>query len=236
MDTISSILDDKTVMKLTTKQSRQLGLIELFYKTYNLYKLYRIRYDNTLPLLHFLSDDDVRYTLPRLQYKIAELEKSMKAQIDSLYIDDILNITDTSKLSEDSILYTLRIDTTHLISEMVFNNKFSRKLCKPYEDKISKIVVSFPTISSELNEIKEKVRQINGLISSGITSLDDSAMLEDVGDGFNPIRNGTNLIINIIGDNNATSTIDNNYNHRLNDLFKFCFKIILIKFFELSKL
>jgi len=201
-----------------------MDLIELYDKTYNLYVLYRFRYDDTLSLIDIIE----------LSNLIAEHKKNTQHNYDHYYIKDILNCDNIQHLLEtkfNKVVFTLRQDTTKVIRNMLLLNDDSVNIINVYIDFISKILKNYDTneVNNEIiQEIYDKCIQIKGLVSlenSNFVIMDESPK------GLNGIRYKTNHIINIIGndyvnavkDRKTKNEIGGTINNQLNKLFEDCF-------------
>jgi len=201
-----------------------MDLIELYDKTYNLYVLYRFRYDNTLPLIDII----------KLSNLIAEHKENTQHNYDHYYIKDILNCDNIQHLLEtkfNNVVFTLRQDTTKVIRNMLLLNNDSVNMIKVYIVFISKILENYDkdTENKEIiQEIYDKCIQIKGLVS--LENLDFVPMKEPPKD-LNGIRYKTNYIINIIGNDYENAVKDlttknelkDPINNQLDGLFKDCF-------------
>lgn len=198
-----------------------MDIIELYDKTYNLYVLYRFRYDNTEHLINF-------NVLTNLIFK---LRKRTKHDYDYYYIKDLLESNDVQKLVEKSrnkVLFTLRQDTTKLLRNVLLFTDES----KSNVDKYIKFIDDNKLLEKDFAEIHDKCIQIKGLVSPDTTEFKSITL--DLEDHMNTIRYKTNQIINKIGDDYDNSmknigkpnNLDPLINKQLNTLFTECFNII----------
>lgn len=223
----------KKMLQTGGDDHRIMDIIELYDKTYNLYLLYRFRYDNTMPL----------HDLTKLSNDVFTRKTSLKVKYQTYYIP---NITDTKpdalstliseKDGNGRVLFTLRQDTTKLIKELLLLNNESVAKVKVYLDFLTSILSDQSIPEPEVyEEIHNKTTQINGLVASGktdfkISSFDDICRL----DKLNKIRYNTNLILNLLGNDfdniqkrittKEPIQLDPRINAQLDVLFSTCFE------------
>lgn len=207
-----------------------MDLIELYYKTYYLYIIYRYRYDNTKHSINFID----------LSNLIFKLSNRTKYDYDHYYIKDLLDNEDIKELiskQKENVVFTLRQDTTKLLKDVILlNYEANAKV-----DKYINFIVSNKLITDPVfQEIHGKCIQIKGLVSDGTNVFNSINPASN--DYLNIIRDQTNHIINIIGDDyNKTydnqlkghsNNLDDKPNEKLDELFNSCFNLI---FNELKK-
>ena len=211
-----------------------MDMIELYDKTYNLYVLYRFRYDNTLPLLDFIP----------LSNLIAEHKENTQHNYNHYYIKDILNCDNIQQLLEtkfNKVIFTLRQDTTKVIRNMLLLNKDSIKLIDEYINFINKIVKKHEKYNELTNDIQinkgiideifNKCIQIRGLVATGNNEFTKQNPEPQNLDG---IRYNTNYIINILGNDYDNAVVSQGKpnklkaddNDRITLLFNRCFNEI----------
>ena len=178
-----------------------MDLIELYDKTYNLYVLYRFRYDNTRPLLDFTD----------LSNLINKARINTKYEYSHYYIKDLLEKDDIDTLirkQKNHVLFTLRQDTTKLLRNVLLLNTESVSNVQSYIDLLAKFQED-----KEFAEIYGKCLQINGLVATGIS------FFESMGPGteLDIVRDESNHIINIIG-NDYENTVRNKVSKQPNHL------------------
>ena len=109
-----------------------MDIIELYDKTFNLYMLYRFRYDNTLPLINLIE----------LSEKVFKFKTYTRCDFKNYYIKDLLendNVTELLKkeVTKQKVIFTLRQDTTKLIKDVLLPNNESISKVNLYMDFIS---------------------------------------------------------------------------------------------------
>ena len=165
-----------------------MDVIELYDKTFNLYVLYRFRYDNTISLIE---------GLPKFSDKVFQNKNRVKKSYNSYYISDLLTQQDPSVLAtkKKEMIFTLRQDTTKLIRDVVLPNNESRAKVQVYLDFIDEHqkTEQDKSVKDDLDELHNKCMQINGLISPGEVLLSEPDERYLV--GLNIIRHDTNKIL-----------------------------------------
>jgi len=228
-----------------------MDVIELYDKTFNLYVIYRFRYDNTLPLINYLNE------LGSIVYN-HRMSPSIKKNYDGYYIKEMLNqfnrliirgddgIADIHNYANDEtkkkgLIFTLRQDTTKLLRDVLLINNESVGRVQAYID----LITALGPLAQDpvFQEILEKCRQIQGLVKASITEFNESVQPTS-DDVLNLIRFKTNKIINIIGNDfddsaqrareNQPNKISEDNNLALNILFNDCFKLIKQKLESIS--
>jgi hypothetical protein len=205
-----------------------MDVIELYNKTLNLYILYRFRYDNTKDLID----------LGGLSDKIYKLNESVKNKYNEYYIKNLLTSSpeDLLKFKSEKVdpnkssrlVFTLRQDTTKIIKNLLLINNESADDIEKY---INFLKVNELSDKPVFDEIYQKCIQIKGLVTKGSNTFKKNKENEDL----DIIRNNTNQLINIIGDD-FDKTLDNlgikannieeKTNELLDRLFKECFKLV----------
>ncbi len=213
-----------------------MDVVELYDKTYNLYVMYRFRYNNTLPIIKSLYENDEKNHLTELSTHIEMIKKNkmIKQRYDQYYIPNILQMPVETIITQNpaNILFTLRQDTTKVILHLLLVNEGSLAKINEYLQLVVKIVYKQTDRTSkyyrDLLEISSKCTQISGLVSPGKMLL-KTPYIKDQDqdqDKMTGLRVVTNRIINIIGNSNNTEILDDKGNTYLDTAFKRCFQII----------
>ncbi len=155
------------------------------------------------------------------------------------YIEDLDNTTSTDR---DKIVFSLRRKANLIIGSMLLKNDEALSLIKSYNDTLEKHKEILNKGNSiDYPELVEKSKLISALVTPGKT---DYTSIKNPGaiDPLDIIRNDSNIILKLIGDNFETPTkddnLDNNTNIQINNLFIYCFMNIdrALKSQELKKI
>ena len=211
------------------EQQRLIAITEIYNKLYNSYKVYRFRFNNTKPILPIIQ----------LSNTIRNVITSLGCVYTNNYIEDLNNTTSTNR---DKIVFSLRRKANLIIGSMLLKNDEALSLIKSYNEALEKhkdILNNGNTI--DYPELVEKSKMIGALVTIGQTPYNPITNPGAI-DPLDIIRNDSNIILKLIGDNIETPTkddnLDNNTNIQINNLFIYCFMNIdkALKSQELKKI
>ena len=196
------------------EQQRLIAITEIYNKLYNSYKVYRFRFNNTKPILPLIP----------LSNTIRKVIISLGCVYTNNYIEDLNNTTSTNR---DKIVFSLRRKANLIIESMLLKNDEALSLITSYNEALEKHKVILNSANEiDYNELVEKSKMIGALVTPGQTPYTPIPNPGAI-DPLDIIRNDSNIILKLIGDNFETpikdDNLDNNTNLQINNLFLYCF-------------